>query len=192
MAASRTRPVILSGSRVSRALRREARRYAAVDATVLLTGETGVGKDALARYLHLSGPRSREPFVTVDCPALSATLVEVELFGHERGAFTDASIARGGRFERAGHGTIYLDAVTALGRSAQGALLRVIEERTVTRLGGSTEIAVAARIIASPISSIGCEYSQSTFCRCASAALKSCRSPAGSSAPSAAHRGGRW
>src|SRR3954468_1840481 len=149
MAAPRIRPAILSGSRVSRALLREARRYAAVDATVLLTGETGVGKDAIARYLHRSGPRSGEPFVTIDCPALSATLVEVELFGHERGAFTDASVTRTGRFERAGRGTIYLDAVTALGRSAQGALLRVLEERTVTRLGGTIEIAVAARIIAS-------------------------------------------
>ena len=97
MAAPRVRPAILSGSRVSRALLREARRYAGVDATVLLTGETGVGKDAMAHYLHVSGPRSREPFVTVDCPALSATLIEVELFGHERGAFTDASIARSGR-----------------------------------------------------------------------------------------------
>src|SRR3954469_374510 len=149
MAAARLRPAILSGSRVSRALLQEARRYAAVDATVLLTGETGVGKDALARYLHLSGPRSREPFVTVDCPALSATLVEVELFGHERGAFTDAATGRAGRFERAGRGTIYLDAVTALDRAAQGALLRVIEGRTVTRLGGTSEIEVAARIVAS-------------------------------------------
>src|SRR3954469_2850932 len=155
MAAPRLKPAILSCSRVSRALLREARRYADVDATVLLTGETGVGKDALARYLHLSGPRSREPFVTVDCPALSATLVEVELFGHERGAFTDASIARTGRFERAARGTIYLDAVTALDGSAQGALLRVIEERTVTRLGGTTEIAVAARIIASADAAVG-------------------------------------
>src|SRR5688500_14586417 len=132
-----------------RALLRQARRYAAVDATVLITGETGVGKDALARFLHESGPRRREPFVAVDCPALPDTLVEAELFGHERGAFTDATMARPGRFEMAGRGTIYLDAVTRLNPSAQGALLRVVEERRVTRLGGTTALDVRARIIAS-------------------------------------------
>jgi DNA-binding NtrC family response regulator len=132
-----------------RALLRQARRYAAVDATVLITGETGVGKDALARFLHASGPRRREPFVAVDCPALPDTLVEAELFGHERGAFTDATMARPGRFEMAGRGTIYLDAVTRLNPSAQGALLRVVEERRVTRLGGTTALDVRARIIAS-------------------------------------------
>ncbi len=132
-----------------RALLRQARRYAAVDATVLITGETGVGKDALARFLHESGPRRREPFVAVDCPALPDTLVEAELFGHERGAFTDATMARPGRFEMAGRGTIYLDAVTRLNPSAQGALLRVVEERRVTRLGGTTGLDVRARIIAS-------------------------------------------
>src|SRR5688500_9868269 len=124
---SRTRDnAFLAPSRAMRALLRQARRYATVDATVLITGETGVGKDALANFLHASGPRRREPFVTIDCPALAETLVEAELFGHERGAFTDATAARPGRFEMAGRGTIYLDAVTALSASAQGALLRVV------------------------------------------------------------------
>ncbi len=132
-----------------RTLLRQARRYAAVDATVLITGETGAGKDALARFLHESGPRRREPFVAVDCAALPDTLVEAELFGHERGAFTDATMARPGRFEMAGRGTLYLDAVTRLNPSAQGALLRVVEERRVTRLGGTAPIDVRARIIAS-------------------------------------------
>ena len=132
-----------------RGLVQQARRYAAVDATVLITGETGVGKDALARFIHTSGPRRREPFVTVDCPALAETLVESELFGHERGAFTDATASRPGRFEMAGHGTLYLDAVTGLSPSAQGALLRVVEERRVTRLGGTVATDVRARIIAS-------------------------------------------
>jgi len=132
-----------------RDLLRQARRYATVDATVLITGETGVGKDALARYLHASGPRKREPFVTVDCPALPETLVEAELFGHERGAFTDATVARPGRFEMAGHGTLYLDAVTRLSSAGQGALLRVVEERRVTRLGGTHATDVRARLIAS-------------------------------------------
>ena len=132
-----------------RDLLRQARRYAVVDATVLITGETGVGKDALARFIHSSGPRRREPFVTVDCPALPETLVEAELFGHERGAFTDATIARPGRFELAGRGTIYLDAVSRLSSSGQGSLLRVVEERRVTRLGGTAGTDVRARLIAS-------------------------------------------
>jgi two-component system, NtrC family, response regulator HydG len=136
-------------SRPMRDLLRQARRYAAVDATVLITGETGVGKDALARFLHSSGPRRRDPFVAVDCPALPETLVESELFGHERGAFTDATIARPGRFELAGHGTVYLDGVTRLSEAGQGALLRVVEERQVTRLGGTTTTEMKARIIAS-------------------------------------------
>src|SRR5687767_12602357 len=136
-------------SRTMRDLLRQARRYAKVDATVLITGETGVGKDALARVLHASGPRRRDPFVTVDCPALPETLVEAELFGHERGAFTDATIARPGRFELAGRGTLYLDGVTRLSHAGQGALLRVVEEHRVTRLGGTTSTEMRARIIAS-------------------------------------------
>jgi len=132
-----------------RALVQQARRYAAVDATVLITGETGVGKDALARFIHGAGPRRQEPFVAVDCPALAETLVEAELFGHERGAFTDATTARPGRFELAGHGTLYLDTITGLSSSAQGALLRVVEERRVTRLGATTATDVRARLIAS-------------------------------------------
>ena len=147
---SRTRDnSFLAHSRAMRALVRQARRYAAVDATVLITGETGVGKDALARVIHASGARRREPFVTIDCPALAETLVEAELFGHERGAFTDATAARAGKFEMAGRGTIYLDAVTGLSASAQGALLRVVEERRVTRLGGTVASDVRGRLIAS-------------------------------------------
>src|SRR5688572_5275463 len=140
---------LLARSRSMRALLAQARRYAAVDATVLITGETGVGKDSLARFIHASGPRRREPFVTIDCPALPESLIEAELFGHERGAFTDATTARPGRFELAGRGTLYLDAVTRLAPSGQGALLRVVEERQVTRLGGTTAIDVRARLIAS-------------------------------------------
>jgi DNA-binding NtrC family response regulator len=146
---SRLNPRFIAHGTATRALLRQARRYAAVDATILITGETGAGKDLLARYIHASGPRRRAPFVTVDCPGLPATLIEAELFGHERGAFTDATTARPGRFELAGHGTIYLDSVTRLNPSAQGALLRVVEERRVTRLGATTASDVRARLIAS-------------------------------------------
>jgi DNA-binding NtrC family response regulator len=146
-----------------RLLIRQARRYATVDATVLITGETGTGKDALARYLHAAGPRRRDPFVTVDCPGLPATLVEAELFGHERGAFTDATTSRPGRFELAGRGTLYLDSVTGLSPAAQGALLRAVEERRVTRLGGTAAIEVRARIIASADAGIEHAVDQGSF-----------------------------
>ena len=129
-------------------------RVARTNIELLITGETGVGKDRLARFLHAAGPRRREPFVTVDCPALPENLIESELFGHERGAFTDATMARPGRFELAGRGTLYLDAVTQLAPSGQGALLRVVEERRVTRLGGTAASDVRARIIASAAANV--------------------------------------
>ena len=154
---------ILAASPASRSLLRLARRYSTVDATVLITGETGVGKDSLARYIHACGPRRHEPFVTVDCPALPPALAETELFGHERGAFTDARTARAGRFEVAGRGTLYLDAVTELSRGGQGALLRVVEERRVTRLGGTAALDVHARIIASAHSTIDEHVASGTF-----------------------------
>lgn len=132
-----------------RTLLNEARRYAAAEANVLISGETGVGKDAIARLMHSAGPRRKEPFLVIDCPGLPATLVEAELFGHERGAFTDATVARAGRFEAAGRGTVYLDAVSGLSPDAQGAILRVVEEKRVTRLGAAAATEVRARIIAS-------------------------------------------
>jgi len=145
-----SRPAALvARSKMMRTVLNEARRYAAAEANVLLSGETGVGKDAVARLMHLAGPRRKEPFLVVDCAGLPATLVESELFGHERGAFTDATVARAGRFEAAGRGTVYLDAVSSLTPDAQGAILRVVEEKRVTRLGGSTALDVRARIISS-------------------------------------------
>lgn len=146
---SHTTPGFLARSRVMRELLKNASRYAAADANVLITGETGVGKDTMARFLHAGGPRRRQPFVVVDCPSLASTLVEAELFGHERGAFTDATVSRAGRFEAAGSGTVYLNAVSALNADAQGALLRAVEEKRVTRLGGTGAIDIRARILAS-------------------------------------------
>jgi DNA-binding NtrC family response regulator len=159
----RIQPPILAVSPAAQSLLRLARRYSAFDATVLITGETGVGKDVLARYIHACGRRRHEPFVTVDCPALPPTLVETALFGHERGAFTDAGLARAGRFELAGRGTIYLDAVTELSPSGQGALLRVVEERRVMRLGGTAALDVRARIIASADVAIEEHVTDGTF-----------------------------
>ena len=124
-------------------------RYAKVDANLLITGETGTGKDLVARTIHELGPRRRHPFVVVDCPGLPGGLLEAELFGHVRGAFTDASVARPGRFEQAGEGTIYLDRVDELPLDAQVKLLRLVERKLVERLGSSEPIPVRARVVAS-------------------------------------------
>jgi len=132
-----------------RALVEQVRRFAAIESNVLITGETGAGKNAVARELHARGPRAKLPFVTIDCASLAGSLIDSELFGHERGAFTDAVSARAGRFELAGAGTVYLDAVTELAIEAQGKLLRIVEEKRVERLGGRAPVAVRARIVAS-------------------------------------------
>jgi len=139
----------IARSRVMRALADQIRRFARADSNVLIAGETGTGKNAVARELHARGPRARRPFVTIDCASLSPSLIDSELFGHERGAFTDAVTARAGRFELAGQGTVYLDAVAELSIESQGKLLRIVEEKRVERLGGQTAVAVGAHIIAS-------------------------------------------
>jgi transcriptional regulator with PAS, ATPase and Fis domain len=156
-------PALVARSKAMRVVLNEARRYAHAEANVLLVGETGVGKDALARLMHQVGPRRKEPFLVIDCAGLPATLVEAELFGHERGAFTDATMARAGRFEAAGRGTVYLDAVTALSQDAQGAILRVVEEKRVTRLGASAVTDVRARIISSADATIEAAVREGTF-----------------------------
>jgi DNA-binding NtrC family response regulator len=132
-----------------RRLVEQIRRFAATDANVLITGETGTGKNAIAHEIHARGRRARLPFVTIDCAALAAPLIDSELFGHERGAYTDAIVARPGRFELADGGTVYLDGVTELPLEAQGKLLRIVEEKRVERLGSHTPVAVAARIVSS-------------------------------------------
>ena len=140
---------LVARSAVMRELLDQVRRFAAADANVLITGETGVGKDAIAHALHTAGPRKAYPFVKVDCPSIPQNLVESELFGHERGAFTDASAARAGRFELAGRGTVYLDGVAELPLEGQAKLLRLVEEKRAERLGGTTSYALNARVVAS-------------------------------------------
>ena len=139
----------LAHSPVMRALVEQVRRFAATDANVLITGETGAGKNAVARELHARGPRAGRPFVTIDCASLAVSLIDSELFGHERGAFTDAVSARVGRFEAAGAGSVYIDAVAELPLETQGKLLRIVEDKRVERLGGNTSVVVAARIVSS-------------------------------------------
>lgn len=125
-----------------------AERVAATDANVLVTGESGAGKDALALYIHSRSARASESFVKIDCATLPGELLEAELFGYERGAFTSATEAKPGRLEAAHKGTLVLDEIAYLSKDSQAKLLRVIETRDFERLGGRQTIRVDARLLA--------------------------------------------
>jgi DNA-binding NtrC family response regulator len=125
-----------------------AERVSATDANVLITGESGAGKDLLATFIHSKSKRAAQPFVKIDCATLPGELLEAELFGYERGAFTGAVEARTGRFEAAQKGTIVLDEIAHLPIDAQAKLLRVIERREFERLGGRKTIKLDARLLA--------------------------------------------
>ena len=139
---------LLGGSPAMRALKDAIARVAPVPSAMLITGESGSGKELVARDVHRLGAGAREPFVAVNCAALPEQLVESELFGHERGAFTGAASSRKGAFESAGRGTLFLDEIGELPAPAQAKLLRVLEERAVTRLGSNRPVPVPARVIA--------------------------------------------
>jgi DNA-binding NtrC family response regulator len=130
------------------ALTRAARVLPHGDATVLVTGETGTGKELLARALHYGGPRASAPFVELNCAALPPALLESELFGHERGAFTDAKTAKPGLFEVAAGGTLFLDEINSLALELQSKLLRALEQKVVRRLGATTTRTLDVRIVA--------------------------------------------
>jgi len=125
-----------------------AEKVAVAPTTLLITGESGTGKDHLARLVHELGPRRDAPYLKIDCASLPPQLVESELFGHERGAFTGAVERKLGRFELGGKGTIVLDEIAALSPGAQGKLLRILQERTFERLGGTETLHIEARLIA--------------------------------------------
>lgn len=125
-----------------------AGKVADTSTTVLITGESGTGKDQLARWIHEAGPRRDAPYLKIDCASLPSELVESELFGHERGAFTGAEARKPGRMELAEGGTIVLDEVVALAPAVQSKLLRVLEERRFERLGGTETLEMDARLIA--------------------------------------------
>jgi DNA-binding NtrC family response regulator len=125
-----------------------AGKVADTSTTLLITGESGTGKDQLARWIHEAGPRRDAPFLKIDCASLPSELVESELFGHERGAFTGAEARKLGRMELAQGGTIVLDEVVALAPTIQSKLLRVLEERKFERLGGTETLEMDARLIA--------------------------------------------
>jgi DNA-binding NtrC family response regulator len=125
-----------------------AKSAARSNSTILILGESGTGKELLARAIHAESPRHAGPFVAVSCAALTETLLESELFGHERGSFTGAVARQRGKFEAAGHGTLFLDEVGDISPKLQLDLLRVLEERSFTRVGGTETVAVDVRIIA--------------------------------------------
>jgi Nif-specific regulatory protein len=130
------------------ALRATVRRIADTDLAVLLLGENGTGKEVVARLIHFGSRRRKHPFIAVNCAALTETLLESELFGHEKGAFTDAHEARAGKFELASGGTLFLDEIGDMSLSGQAKLLRVLEEKTIVRVGGSKSIHTDVRVLA--------------------------------------------
>jgi Nif-specific regulatory protein len=138
---------IIGTSRSFKDVLKLADRVAATNATVLLTGETGTGKEVLAHYIHNTSTRADKPFVAVNCAALTETLLESELFGHEKGAFTGAVSQHVGRFELADNGTLFLDEIGDISASTQVKLLRLLQERAFTRVGGTKTIACDVRII---------------------------------------------
>jgi DNA-binding NtrC family response regulator len=138
-------------------------RAAASDVTVLLEGETGTGKEAAAASIHAESRRAKGPFVVVDCAAIPSDLLESELFGHERGAFTGAAGARRGAFEAASGGTIFLDEIGELGTELQPKLLRALQERTVKRIGSNDHVPVDVRVVAATNRSLGEEVNEQRF-----------------------------
>jgi DNA-binding NtrC family response regulator len=140
-----------------------ARQVAPTRATVLITGESGTGKGEIARAVHALSPRATEPFVTLHCAALAESLLESELFGHEKGAFTGADKRRLGRFEQANGGTLFLDEIGDIPASTQVKLLRVLQERTFERVGGNESIHVDVRLIAATNKDLASEVRERRF-----------------------------
>ncbi len=126
----------------------KARRAAAAGVSVLITGETGTGKEVVANYIHRSGPRSKKPFMPINCAAIQETMIESELFGHEAGAFTGADKRKPGLMEVADTGVLFLDEISSMSMDMQSKLLRVLEERVIRRVGGAKLIPVDVQVIA--------------------------------------------
>ncbi len=146
---SQYRPAsVVGNSKIMRLLYQQIEQVSATSATVLLLGESGVGKERIAQAIHYSSPRSEASFVALNCAAIPENLIESELFGHEKGAFTNAVTTRKGRFELADGGTLFLDEIGEMPLSVQATFLRVLQEKAFERVGGSSTIRVNVRIIA--------------------------------------------
>jgi DNA-binding NtrC family response regulator len=140
---------LIGNSSGMRKVRELIGRVAPTDSTVLICGESGCGKELVAESVHAMSPRAAKPFVAINCAAIPATLIEAELFGHERGSFTGAMRTREGVFERANGGTLLLDEITEMPLELQSRLLRVLETKRLNRVGGSADLPVDVRVIAS-------------------------------------------
>lgn len=149
------RPTLIGQSPLMQKLFAVIDRIAPGDSSVLLTGATGTGKELVAQAIHDRSPRRNAAFVDINCSAIPETLIEAELFGHQRGTFTGAHESRCGLFEQASGGTLFLDEVDALNLSAQAKLLRVLQERTVRRIGARANIAIDVRIISATNCDLG-------------------------------------
>ena len=154
---------IIGESAAIRHLRSLIARVAPQEATVLVLGESGTGKELVARALHAGSPRAQRPFVAINCAALTETLLESELFGHEKGAFTGAVSLKKGKLEMAEGGTVFLDEVGELAPSLQAKLLRVLQERTFERVGGTHTLPLNIRLIAATNRDLAAESSRATF-----------------------------
>ncbi|HVW24459.1 MAG TPA: sigma-54 dependent transcriptional regulator [Polyangiaceae bacterium] len=154
---------LLGTSPVMQKVYRVARQVASSRATVLITGESGTGKGELARAIHALGPRAEKPFITLHCSALAESLLESELFGHEKGSFTGADRRRAGRFEQADGGTLFLDEIGEIPPATQVKLLRVLQERTFERVGGNDSIKVDVRVIAATNKDLAVEVREGRF-----------------------------
>jgi two-component system response regulator FlrC len=140
-----------------------AARVAETDATVLLTGESGTGKEVFARYIHTHSPRSKGPFVAINCAAIPENLLEATLFGYEKGSFTGAQSAQAGKFEQADGGTILLDEISEMPLGLQAKLLRVLQEREVERVGGKKSVALDIRVLATSNRDMAAEVTAGHF-----------------------------
>ena len=154
---------IVAGSGAMRQVLQTVKQIAATTATVLVTGESGTGKELIARAIHLNSARKGKPFVALNCAALSGSILESELFGHEKGAFTGAVVQRKGRFEYAHGGSLFLDEVGDLPMDTQVKLLRVIEEREITRVGSNAAIPVDVRLLAATNRDLSALVAQGRF-----------------------------
>jgi two-component system nitrogen regulation response regulator NtrX len=158
-----TESSLLGSSTALERLREEIRRLAPIPSPVLILGESGSGKELVARDLHALGSEPDQPFIALNCAALPETLVESELFGHERGAFTGADRQRKGAFERSGRGTLFLDEIGDLPATAQAKLLRALENREILRVGGERPVEVEARVVAATHRELEGDAEEGTF-----------------------------